>query len=399
MDPDADMTLEKCSLEYLCTFSQVVLLILDKSGNILSANQYATTITGLHLEGKHLRDIILVGSWQEDLLETWAMQQTQPLMNISTGDDLPITLYITVFSKDSGYVLFGHRDSGELQRLSREILALNQDLSILSRELHIRNTELAELNRLKNQFLGMASHDLRNPVGIILSYSDFLIEDLAGELSPDHLKFLNNIHSAAEDMKQVINDFLDVSIIESGHLSLNYEETEPGALIQEVLQKVILSADRRKIFFQTVPDPLITRIRVDNRKIEQVLLNLIKNAIEYSPDGGLVTVSVAHGNDGIVFRIQDQGKGITKEKQEALFQEFSGTSKRKKDGERSIGLGLVISRKIVEAHGGKMFIESELEKGSTFGFILPISCLLPHTPVLSGDHQPDDSRIHLESKT
>lgn len=226
----------------------------------------------------------------------------------------------------------------------------------------------------------MASHDLRNPVGIIINYTDFLMEDLAAVLSSEHLKFLRNIRSSAYDMKQMINDFLDVSIIESGHLVLNYTQTTPELLIDEAIQKVILAADRRRISFQTEIDTSLTNVWIDMRKIDQVLQNLIKNAIEYSPDGGTITVSAAHQNHGIEFRIQDQGKGISKEKQEALFREFSGTSRRKKDGERSIGLGLVISRRIVEAHGGRMVVESEPDNGSAFGFVLPDSCLGPPSP-------------------
>ena len=381
MDPEYMGNLEKRCLEYKCTNAQVILLILDQTGKIIYANQYASNLAGKDLPGTHLKEIILVNSWQDGLLDSWAHQQTSSLMNIRTGCGLPRTLYITVYHDDSGFLLFGHSDSEESERLSREVLVLNQELSSLDRELNIRNRELDDMNKVKNQFLGMASHDLRNPVGIILNYTDFLIEDLAKDLSPEHLKFLNNIRSSAYDMKQVINDFLDVSIIESGHLVLNYESTTPEILSKEVIQKVILASERRGISFQTFHDPALTALWIDLRKIEQVLLNLIKNAIEYSPDGGIITVSVTHGNDGIEFRIQDQGKGITKEKQEALFHEFSGTSKRKKDGERSIGLGLVISRRIVEAHGGKMFIESEPGKGSTFGFFLPESCLAPPPPV------------------
>lgn len=384
MKPEADHILEKRSLDYLLTDAQVVLLILTKTGDILSSNPYADTFIRKPLEGGHIRDIILHDTWQEDLLQRWTTQKAPSLLNIRIENHLPATLYITVFSEDSRYFLFGHTDIGELQRLSEEILALNHDLTIMSRELQIRNTELAELNRLKNLFLGMASHDLRNPVGIILNYTDFILEDLQKDLSPQHLKFLQNIRSAAQDMKHVINDFLDVSIIESGHLTLNYEEIEPARFIPEVLEKVIIAADRRKISFQTLLDPLITRVRIDPKKIEQVFINLIKNAIEYSPQGGVITIATSFTDDEIRLSVQDQGAGISKEKQDLLFQTFSGTSARKKDGERSIGLGLVISRTIVEAHGGRMYVWSEPGVGSTFGFTLPCSCLIPKGPVPDG---------------
>ena len=121
-------------------------------------------------------------------------------------------------------------------------------------------------------------------------------------------------------------------------------------------------------------------LHVDAGKIGQVLANLVHNAIEYSPDQGEIEILGQRTDTGIVFMVQDHGSGISKEKQEKLFSEFSGTSMKKKNGERSIGLGLIISRKIVEAHGGSMFVESIPDVGSTFGFILPESAIWQGKP-------------------
>ena len=363
------------SLDYIQYKSQVFLLILDPSGEIRYANTYAKTLLNQDLTGVHVREILLSGSWYDSLLSDWATGEISPIMNIRTPDDLPRTLYIALYQREDGYLIFGHSDSEELHRLSKEVLGLNRELGILTRELQVRNRELAELNTVKNQFLGMAAHDLRSPLSLILNYTEFLIEDLQDNLSAEHREFLETVLSSALDMKQVIADFLDVSIIESGHLIISPGQVSFDTLMQDLLRKTGISAERREIRITWKVKGSMPSLFVDAGKIGQVLVNLVHNAIEYSPDQGEIEILGEHTDQGIVILVRDHGSGISKEKQEKLFSEFSGTSRKKKDGERSIGLGLVISRKIVEAHGGSMFVESIPDAGSTFGFILPDSAI------------------------
>jgi signal transduction histidine kinase len=365
--------------EYINEKSQVLFLILDQDGIIRAANTYARDLLHQDPAGLHLKDILLTGSWNDSLLSDWADGSIYPIMNIRTPDDLPRTFSVVVYRSDSGYLLFGHTDSEELQKLSKEVLTLNQEMGILTRELQVRNRELIALNQLKNQFLGMAAHDLRSPVSIILNYTEFLIEDLQDRLSDEHRQYLENILSSARDMRQVIADFLDISIIESGHLILNRQPVSFDQLIQELLRKTRLFAERRKIRIQWKTDGSIPSLYVDPGKIGQVLANLVHNAIEYSPDQGEIGIDAHKTESGVEILVIDHGTGISKEKMKLLFSEFSGTSRRKKSGERSIGLGLVISRMIVEAHGGSMVVHSSPDAGSTFGFTLPESSVCKNT--------------------
>jgi len=364
---------------FLCDTGNIVLLIIDRNGGVRFANQYAKTLTGLGLEGDHISRMLLVDSWTNPtgvtLLEQWLNHSSPHLMNVRTTGELPRTLYVTLYPVDEGYLFFGQEDDAEQDRLSRELLMLNHELTSLSRELNQKNAELAQLNALKNQFLGMAAHDLRNPVGVILNYTEFLTEDLSDHLSSQQVHFLETIHSSALRMSQVINNFLDVSIIESGHLSLTRENVEIADLVRNVESLLGIATIRRQVRIETLLDPTTLKLKVDGPKIEQVFTNILSNAIEHSPDGGCVTIRSEHLHDGVRFQVEDQGEGIPPDQQKRLFQSFSGTGSKKKSGERSIGLGLVISRKIVEAHGGRMFVESEPGKGSVFGFILPDSCL------------------------
>jgi signal transduction histidine kinase len=345
------------------------------------ANHYARKLTGLPLEGEHIRSILLLGSWTDcetaSLLEQWQDKNSPHLMNIRTGGDLPQTLNVMVRPINEGYLLVGQKDVFEMDRLNRDVLELNHELNNISRELSQKNAELAQLNALKNQFLGMATHDLRNPVGIVLIYADMLIDDLSDLVSSDHMRSLQNIRSSALRMSQVINDFLDVSIIESGHLTLEIQNVKLADLMTSIQMNVSASALKNQIRIDTVLDSMVLALYVDGPKIEQIFTNLLSNAIQYSNSGGCVTIRSQRLSDGIRFQVEDQGKGIPPEKQKRLFESFSGSGPRKKDGERSIGLGLVIARKIVQAHGGKMFVESEPGTGSIFGFTLPESCLHP----------------------
>lgn len=380
------------TLDYILHKSQVFLLILSPSGEIRYANTYARTLLTQDPTGVHIREILLSGSWYDALLSDWGAGDISPIMNIRIPDDLPRTLYIALYQREDGYLIFGHSDSEELHRLSKEVLGLNRELGILTRELQVRNRELAELNRMKNQFLGMAAHDLRSPLSLILNYTEFLMEDLQDNLSDEHREFLETVITSALDMKQVIADFLDVSIIESGHLILNPEPITFETLMQELLRKTGLSAERRSILITWKTEGEMPTLYIDAGKTGQVLANLVHNAIEYSPDQGEIEILGQRTDKGIVFMVQDHGSGISKEKREKLFSEFSGTSGKKKNGERSIGLGLVISRKIVEAHGGSMFVESIPDVGTKFGFILPYSVIWSENKDIQ-IQQPDSGKV------
>lgn len=379
MAADEPGHLAEAGWRFLSDTGTIVMLIIDRNGGVQFANQYAKTLTGLGLAGDHIRRMLLVDSWTDPagvtLLEQWLHQPSPHLMNVRTAGELPLTLYVTIHPVDEGFLLFGQKDDAEQDRLSRELLMLNHELTNLGRELNQKNAELAQLNALKNQFLGMAAHDLRNPVGIIINYTGFLKEDLSKDLSAQHMQFLETIETTAFRMSQVINNFLDVSIIESGHLSLTRENVELTALVRNVETLLGIATIRRQVRIETFLDQTAMKLTVDGPKIEQVFINLLSNAIEHSPGGGCVTIRSEHLHEGVRFQVEDQGSGIPPDQQKRLFQSFSGTGGKKKTGERSIGLGLVISRKIVEAHGGKMFVESEPGKGSVFGFILPDSCL------------------------
>lgn len=377
----ADFDVTECALRYLADHAECIILILNHEEIIIYANRYAEAIIGRTLSGEHLSTVLLRGFTEntdvKSILKQWNKESPPHLMNIRTADETPLSFHIHLCHTQNGHLIFGQKDSTGIEALNREILTLNKELTTISRELNLKNAELISLNEMKNQFLGMAAHDLRNPVTIILLSIDLLLDGVSDEEHSDEIKILRTIRTAASRMSQVINDFLDVSIIESGQLRMNIREVDIPDLLEHVQQNLYPAARKGNVTLETVWDPDLRRLGIDGGKIEQVLTNLGSNAIEHSPQGGTVIIRNLRVQEGIRFQVEDRGAGISPEMQKELFSPFQGSGKKKRGGERSIGLGLIISQKIVEAHGGTMYVESEQGAGSTFGFTLPDSVLIP----------------------
>jgi signal transduction histidine kinase len=253
-----------------------------------------------------------------------------------------------------------------------EISRLNNELVAMQRELTGKNVELAKLNALKNQFLGMAAHDLRNPLHGILTYSSFLLED-ADKLNADQIEFITVIHDQSQYMASLVNDLLDVATIESGKLQLDLQPVDLLKLAQTNLNRNRLIAARKDITLDLQADSIPMGL-FDPAKIEQVLDNLTTNAIKYSPPGSCVHIRLqTSGEEEILISVQDEGPGIPPAEMEKLFKPFQRTSVKTTSGEKSTGLGLVIVKRIVTGHGGRIWVESQLGIGSTFYVAISIS--------------------------
>ncbi len=367
-------TLKSLAWDYLCQKSHVVLLQVALDGTVLFANSFATRLTGLPLKGTPLASMLVFSSPDSPL--PWLEPSSEPrLMNIRVADGLPQTLYITTECCDDTRLLFGQVDPEEQKRLHREVLELNHELTAMGRELAQTNVELDELNKLKNQFLGMASHDLRKPAGLILNYGELLLEEAKFAPGSTAEMMLRRMLASASAMTGLIDDFLDVTMIEAGRFNLDIEASDLQTLVSEALMLVEAAAKKRNVQLQVAIDPALPMLRVDRKKLEQVFTNLVSNAIEHSPEQGRVEIVCDRLEQGVTCRITDQGAGLSDEQRLRLFKAFRGGDKVKSSGERSIGLGLVIVRKIVEAHGGTVHVESEPGQGSCFSFNLPADCL------------------------
>jgi len=248
-----------------------------------------------------------------------------------------------------------------------EFSKLNNELANLQRELAKKNTELVKLNEIKNRFLGMAAHDLRNPLGHIYNYAE-LIEDEIDNLSEAQQMFLTVIKSQSMFMVNLVNELLDFSVIESGKVSLNLKLTN---LIELLASNIDLSkkpAEKKSIVIDFSSTISSLPIFIDEEKISQVISNLISNAIKYSEQKTTISISVEENESEAVVTVKDQGIGIQPNELTELFKPFQTTSNRSTGGEKSTGLGLFISKRIVESHHGKLWAESKPGIGSKFYF-------------------------------
>lgn len=352
--------------------ASLIFWVMDSDHRIVSANAFSTTLIGHPIEGKHFRDVVVDF---ENRLNPHRMAQnpeTTHLIHIATKDRLPQTFTCTFHVVDTDVAMIGSIALEEQEKLKTEILSLNQELSNMTRALQKANAELKHLNELKNQFLGMAAHDLRKPVGIIMAYAGFLEEELASAMGEEQLGLLETIQSSARFMKRIIDNFLDAALIDSGRFEMEFSRENVQTVLDHALAMVSLAARRKSIRIErSYPmDPPV--LMMDSSKIEQVLMNVVANAVEYSPPGSRIEVDSHSDERQITIRVTDQGPGIPQEEIHHLFQAYGRASVRKTAGERSVGLGLAISRKIVEQHGGAISVTSEIGKGSTFEIRLPL---------------------------
>jgi signal transduction histidine kinase len=253
-----------------------------------------------------------------------------------------------------------------------DLSRLNNELVNLQRELAKRNVELERLDELKNRFLGTAAHELRNPLGIIWSYSDFLMHEISDLLSEEHLEFLSIIQYSSEFMLHMVDDLLDVSAIESGRLNLTLESTDLFALVEHNVALNRVLAEKKQIHLGLHTDGDSPALHLDPAKIEQVLNNLISNAVKFSYPASSVEIRVFREKDRALISVRDEGQGIPADEVDNLFKWFGKTSVKGTEGEISSGLGLAIAHKIVLGHRGRIWVESEVGKGSTFCVSLPI---------------------------
>lgn len=262
--------------------------------------------------------------------------------------------------------------SEDLEGMSR----LNNELVNAHRDLHSKNRQLEALNREKNEAIGVLAHDLRNPLGLIKMCSHMLIRN-ADRMDPDDRELLQMIENASTSMAKMVNDVLDLSAIESGTLRLERRPVDfPSYVSRNVEQnRVLAKAKNVWIDYQPARDSIL--LEIDPTKFDQVLNNLLGNAVSFSGPGGHVDVRVFQDVKDAVVAIRDYGPGIPPGEVDKLFKPFVRGRQAQREGS-STGLGLAIVKRIVEGHGGRIGVESEPGRGATFSVRLPRT--LPSTP-------------------
>jgi signal transduction histidine kinase len=261
--------------------------------------------------------------------------------------------------------------SGRVEVDNRDELgALGANVNRMNDELRRLYNELEAASQHKSEFLANMSHELRTPLNAIIGFSQVLRDEMVGSVNSKQAEYLDDIVSSGQHLLSLINDVLDLSKVEAGQVEL---EVHPFSLREALERGVVMVRERATedgVRVAFVADPEVDVVAGDERRIKQVIFNLLSNAVKFTPAGGEIDVSATRANGEVRVSVADTGPGIAPEDQERIFEEFqqSETGVGLREG---TGLGLALSKRYVELHGGRIWVESELGRGSTFTFALP----------------------------
>jgi signal transduction histidine kinase len=237
-------------------------------------------------------------------------------------------------------------------------------------EIRDKSRQLEIASRHKSEFLANMSHELRTPLNAVIGFSDVLLERMFGDLNSKQEQYLRDILDSGKHQLSLINDILDLSKVEAGHMELELSEFSLHDVLTTCMTLLQEQAVRRGIRLELTVDPTVTTIAADRRMVKQIVLNLVANAVKFTPDGGRVDVSARRLDDAVEVSVRDNGIGIAPDDQARIFEEFARARSTAHEG---TGLGLTLTQKFVTLHGGRIALQSALGEGSTFTFTLPTS--------------------------
>jgi signal transduction histidine kinase len=266
--------------------------------------------------------------------------------------------------------LFSDKEIALLQTFAAQAIIAIENVRLFN-ELEAANRDLKAASQHKSEFLANMSHELRTPLNAVIGFSEVLLQGMFGELNAKQDEYLQDIYASGQHLLSLINDILDLSKIEAGRMELELADFDLPTAIENALILVRERAGRRGIALHQAVDLRLGPIRGDERKIKQVLLNILSNALKFTPEGGRIDVRAGLADGMAEISVADTGVGIAPEDQEAVFEEFRqvGTAAKKVEG---TGLGLALSRKFIELHGGRIWVQSQVGIGSTFTFTIPV---------------------------
>jgi signal transduction histidine kinase len=308
------------------------------------------------------------------------LKETSLVLDIVVRAGYRAVLIVPLLRPDQivGALVVRRREPGEFPKSTTDLLETFADQSVLAiqnarlfRELGEKGRELAEASKHKSQFLANMSHELRTPLNAILGYAELMLDSIYGEPSEKMRTVLERLQANGRHLLGLINDVLDLSKIEAGQLTLSLNDYSLGDMVHGVVSAVEPLAAEKRLAFTTQVAPDLPSGHGDERRLSQVLLNLVGNAIKFT-DKGEVAIRASVTNGAFTVAVCDTGPGIPMADQAKIFEEFQQADSsitRKKGG---TGLGLSIAKRIIEMHGGRIWVESELGKGSTFYFTVPV---------------------------
>jgi signal transduction histidine kinase len=277
-------------------------------------------------------------------------QMEQHMQAVSAGD----------FSRQ---VSVDNRD--ELGALAANLNAMNDELGRLYRELE-------DASRHKSEFLASMSHELRTPLNAIIGFSEVLKERMFGDLNEKQEEYVDDVLTSGKHLLSLINDILDLSKVEAGRMDLDVIDFALPSVLEHGMSMVRERAARHGLTLGLDVAPDVGVVEADERKVKQVVFNLLSNAVKFTPSGGHVEVSSRLREDDVLVSVSDTGPGIRPEEQERIFEEFRQAGSTNAAHQEGTGLGLALSKRFVELHGGRIWVDSVPGEGATFSFTLPV---------------------------
>ncbi len=296
-----------------------------------------------------------------------------------------------------GYVCIGERRIGDYRARDLKVLAtitdelvvavqnaqsvqavkelnahLEQRIQEATKELRASNAQLQKLDETKDEFLSMASHQLRTPLTSIKGYLSMLIEGDAGDVTPEQKHMLNEAFVSSERMVRLIGDFLNVSRLQTGKFVIEKRPIDLARLVKHEIEALAPNAAARDMKFIYKAPKDIPKLELDENKIQQVIMNFSDNAIFYSKDGSKITVKLEKTPKFVEFRVIDNGIGVPKSEQADLFKKFFRATNARTARPDGTGVGIFLAKKVIDDHNGSIIFESKEGKGSTFGFRIPL---------------------------
>ena len=261
----------------------------------------------------------------------------------------------------------------ELEEKRTELERVNSELEETNKELNEANAKLRELSEMKEEFLALTTHDLRSPLTVISGVISFFTSGRLGDLTPEQKNMVAMMERNAQSLIELVNDLLDASKLESGTLRLEIASIELRSLINELRETMEpLAREKGLTMEEEIPED-VPLVEADRPKVRRILVNLVSNAVKFTSRGGRVAIRAARENDMLRISVSDTGVGIAPDDVARLFDKYEQARSRATRGEKGTGLGLYITKQLVELHGGEIKVESEIGRGSTFSFTLPIA--------------------------
>jgi len=259
----------------------------------------------------------------------------------------------------------------EVRKLRNQLDELTVELEKRSREVRNLRQEAEEQNKARAQFIATLAHELRTPLTPVLGSARLLVEQFRPEPESPQDRLIRSIVRGAETLESRLSDLLNLAQFEAGAFSLEIASVDVGGLLNDLASQFQPLAESKGQSFTLDLPQRLDLVKADRRRIGQVLMNLLENAVKFTPEGGSILLRAMTHDQNLVVKVRDSGPGLSPEEQRRLFQPFyqSEVDRQRLSG---AGLGLSLCKQLVEAHGGKMWVDSELDKGSTFGFSVPL---------------------------